>query len=143
MMNRLPKFAFASIKLNKHMFTSPIRSQWHQASPFCIHPFQCQILCLSNQSMFLKMQLLHPSILFSFLIISIILNQIPTLLCVGDVHILPCSSSFDCVNLQNNTLCDECQKSGGHCGYSPGSGEFTCYCMDGSFPSSCPSGQYL
>ena len=35
----------------------------------------------------------------------------------------------------NNSLCDECQNSGGHCGYS--SSEFACYCRDGSFPSTC------
>lgn len=43
----------------------------------------------------------------------------------------------------NNSLCDECQNSGGHCGYNPGSSDFTCYCRDGSFPSSCRSGEYL
>ncbi|KAJ1391449.1 Wall-associated receptor kinase, galacturonan-binding domain [Sesbania bispinosa] len=42
----------------------------------------------------------------------------------------------------NNSLCDECQNSGGHCGYDPSSREFTCYCKDGTFPSSCRSGEY-
>ncbi|KAK7374871.1 hypothetical protein VNO80_08314 [Phaseolus coccineus] len=37
----------------------------------------------------------------------------------------------------NNSLCDECQNSGGHCGYNPSSSEFACYCRDGSFPSTC------
>ncbi|KAK7340936.1 hypothetical protein VNO77_21654 [Canavalia gladiata] len=41
----------------------------------------------------------------------------------------------------NNSLCDECHNSGGHCGYSPSSGDFACYCRDGSFPSSCKSGE--
>ncbi|KAK7295766.1 hypothetical protein RJT34_18678 [Clitoria ternatea] len=50
-------------------------------------------------------------------------------------------SGFDVEWDANNTLCDECQNSGGHCGYSPISGEFTCYCRDGSFPSSCKSGE--
>ncbi|XP_020218609.2 LEAF RUST 10 DISEASE-RESISTANCE LOCUS RECEPTOR-LIKE PROTEIN KINASE-like 1.4 [Cajanus cajan] len=40
----------------------------------------------------------------------------------------------------NNSLCDECQNSGGHCGYNPSSSQFACYCKDGSFPSSCKSG---
>lgn len=41
----------------------------------------------------------------------------------------------------NNSLLHECQNSGGHCGYNPSSSEFTCYCKDGSFPSSCKSGE--
>ncbi|TKY64807.1 Serine/threonine-protein kinase [Spatholobus suberectus] len=41
----------------------------------------------------------------------------------------------------NNSLCDECQNSGGHCGYNLSSSEFACYCGDGSFPSSCKSGK--
>ncbi|KAL2329520.1 hypothetical protein Fmac_017101 [Flemingia macrophylla] len=39
----------------------------------------------------------------------------------------------------NNSLCHECQNSGGHCGYNPSSSEFACYCKDGSFTSSCKS----
>lgn len=40
----------------------------------------------------------------------------------------------------NNSLCHECQSSGGHCGYESSSREFTCFCKDGSFPHSCTSG---
>jgi hypothetical protein len=44
----------------------------------------------------------------------------------------------------NNSLCHECQSSGGHCGYESSSREFTCFCKDGSFPHSCrSSGKYL
>ncbi|KAG5093164.1 hypothetical protein JHK82_051942 [Glycine max] len=39
----------------------------------------------------------------------------------------------------NNSLCDECQNSGGHCGYDPISSEFACHCRGGSFPSTCKS----
>ncbi|KAK7394171.1 hypothetical protein VNO78_14692 [Psophocarpus tetragonolobus] len=41
----------------------------------------------------------------------------------------------------NNSLCDECQSSGGYCGYNPSSTEFACHCRDGSFPSTCKSGE--
>ncbi|CAJ2651477.1 unnamed protein product [Trifolium pratense] len=41
----------------------------------------------------------------------------------------------------NNSLCHECQSSGGHCGYDPSSKDFTCFCKDGSFPHSCRSGK--
>ena len=41
----------------------------------------------------------------------------------------------------NNSLCDECQNSGGHCGYDPISSEFACHCSDRSFPSTCKSGE--
>lgn len=41
----------------------------------------------------------------------------------------------------NNSLCDECQNSGGHCGYDPISSEFACHCRGGSFPSTCKSGE--
>ncbi|RZC24059.1 LEAF RUST 10 DISEASE-RESISTANCEUS RECEPTOR-LIKE PROTEIN KINASE-like 1.4 isoform X2 [Glycine max] len=40
----------------------------------------------------------------------------------------------------NNSLCGECQNSGGHCGYDPISSEFACHCSDRSFPSTCKSG---
>ncbi|RDX69564.1 LEAF RUST 10 DISEASE-RESISTANCE LOCUS RECEPTOR-LIKE PROTEIN KINASE-like 1.4, partial [Mucuna pruriens] len=177
---------------------------------------KCQILFLSS---LLKMQLLQ-AIFFSFLVITIILNQIPISSCADNVHYLRCSSSFQCANLKNlsypfwgfsrpqycghpafklqctgevaavtimsesykvlevsdsnhrlkvvrtevletnstvenlkdsldsgfgvewdanNSLCDECQNSGGHCGYNVSSSEFSCYCRDGSFPSSCKS----
>ncbi|KAL3032441.1 hypothetical protein AAZX31_02G084300 [Glycine max] len=41
----------------------------------------------------------------------------------------------------NNSLCGECQNSGGHCGYDPISSEFACHCSDRSFPSTCKSGE--
>ncbi|XP_019451014.1 PREDICTED: LEAF RUST 10 DISEASE-RESISTANCE LOCUS RECEPTOR-LIKE PROTEIN KINASE-like 1.4 isoform X3 [Lupinus angustifolius] len=123
MINRLPKFAFASIVLLSISVSN--------------------LLCISKPIfMFLKMHLIHPTMFFSFLIIfiSITLSQIPTLLC--DVHDdLPCTS-FDCEIVKKNTvLCDECKISGGSCSYSPETGLFiTCYCKNGSFPSSCPLG---
>ncbi|KAF7811287.1 LEAF RUST 10 DISEASE-RESISTANCE LOCUS RECEPTOR-LIKE PROTEIN KINASE-like 1.4 isoform X1 [Senna tora] len=39
----------------------------------------------------------------------------------------------------NNSQCYDCQKSGGHCGYDLSSEGFTCFCRDGSFPSTCRS----
>ena len=101
--------------------------------------------------MFLKMQLLHPSIVVSFLVISIILNRTPTSFCAID----PMETNSTVENLKaaldtnhsgldwnaNHPLCDECQNSGGHCDYSPDSGDLRCYCKDGSFPSSCPPGE--
>ncbi|KAI5428179.1 hypothetical protein KIW84_033257 [Lathyrus oleraceus] len=50
------------------------------------------------------------------------------------------SSSFGVEWNANNSLCQDCQSSGGHCGYDPISNVFTCYCKDGSFPHSCGSG---
>src|ERR1044072_4381013 len=80
------------------------------------------------------MQLLYHGIFLSFLITTIILNQIPKSSC-ADV-------GFGMEWNANNTLCDECRNSGGYCGYDPSSSDFTCYCRGRSFPSSCRSGQY-
>ncbi|KAI4346908.1 hypothetical protein L6164_007771 [Bauhinia variegata] len=52
------------------------------------------------------------------------------------------SSGFELEWNANNSLCHDCQNSGGHCGYSPSSGEFTCHCRVGSFHSKCQSGKY-
>lgn len=45
----------------------------------------------------------------------------------------------------DNSLCYQCQDSGGQCGSKPSLGEFTCYCLDGAFKTTCgstPSGMY-
>ena len=45
----------------------------------------------------------------------------------------------------DNSLCYQCQNSGGQCGSKPSLGEFACYCLDGAFKTTCgstPSGMY-
>ncbi|XP_070660960.1 LEAF RUST 10 DISEASE-RESISTANCEUS RECEPTOR-LIKE PROTEIN KINASE-like 1.4 isoform X3 [Malus domestica] len=37
----------------------------------------------------------------------------------------------------SNTLCGQCQVSGGQCGYNISSAEFTCFCKDGPNPARC------
>ncbi|XVF71605.1 hypothetical protein PTKIN_Ptkin12aG0052100 [Pterospermum kingtungense] len=39
----------------------------------------------------------------------------------------------------NDSLCNTCLNSGGSCGHNLTSGEFICYCSDGSYPELCPS----
>ncbi|XP_008441628.2 LEAF RUST 10 DISEASE-RESISTANCE LOCUS RECEPTOR-LIKE PROTEIN KINASE-like 1.2 isoform X2 [Cucumis melo] len=39
----------------------------------------------------------------------------------------------------DNSLCYQCQDSGGQCGSKPSLGEFTCYCLDGAFKTTCGS----
>lgn len=53
------------------------------------------------------------------------------------------SSGFGLEWKADNSLCDNCQHSGGHCGFDPTSLEFTCYCKKGSFPYTCGSGKCL
>lgn len=40
--------------------------------------------------------------------------------------------------LDDDGLCQKCLKSGGQCGQVQDSGEFTCYCRERSYSSSCP-----
>lgn len=45
----------------------------------------------------------------------------------------------------DNNVCYRCRESGGQCGSDPSLGEFTCYCLDGAFKTTCgstPSGIY-
>ena len=56
---------------------------------------------LLYQAIILRMQLLLQGILFSFLVITIILNQIPTSCADDDVQYLKCGSPFHCANLKN------------------------------------------
>lgn len=46
-------------------------------------------------------------------------------------------SGFNLIWDASNTLCQQCQGSGGECGYNTSSTEFTCYCKDGPNPSNC------
>ncbi|KAL6213842.1 hypothetical protein ACLB2K_013281 [Fragaria x ananassa] len=46
-------------------------------------------------------------------------------------------SGFNLMWDASNTLCQQCQGSGGQCGYNTSSTEFTCYCKDGPNPSNC------
>ncbi|XP_023550333.1 LEAF RUST 10 DISEASE-RESISTANCE LOCUS RECEPTOR-LIKE PROTEIN KINASE-like 1.3 isoform X4 [Cucurbita pepo subsp. pepo] len=39
----------------------------------------------------------------------------------------------------DNRVCYECHESGGQCGSDPSLGEFTCYCLDGAFKTTCGS----
>ncbi|XP_038885125.1 LEAF RUST 10 DISEASE-RESISTANCE LOCUS RECEPTOR-LIKE PROTEIN KINASE-like 1.2 isoform X2 [Benincasa hispida] len=39
----------------------------------------------------------------------------------------------------DNSVCYQCQESGGQCGSDPRLGEFTCYCLDGAFKTTCGS----
>ncbi|KAJ4707059.1 Wall-associated receptor kinase [Melia azedarach] len=41
----------------------------------------------------------------------------------------------------NNSLCEECERSNGQCGYATRTGQFTCYCPDKPYSSSCGSGK--
>ncbi|KAJ4707068.1 Receptor-like kinase [Melia azedarach] len=41
----------------------------------------------------------------------------------------------------NNSLCEECERSNGQCGYATRTGQFTCYCSDKPYSSSCGSGK--
>ena len=40
--------------------------------------------------------------------------------------------------IANNSLCDTCENSNGVCGYDSDTSEFTCYCPDQPYPSTCP-----
>lgn len=54
-------------------------------------------------------------------------------------------TGFDLQWKIDNSVCYRCQESGGHCGSDPSLGEFTCYCLDGAFKTTCgstPSGTY-
>ncbi|XP_050366589.1 LEAF RUST 10 DISEASE-RESISTANCE LOCUS RECEPTOR-LIKE PROTEIN KINASE-like 1.4 isoform X2 [Argentina anserina] len=46
-------------------------------------------------------------------------------------------SGFNLIWDASNTLCKQCQGSGGKCGYNTTSTDFTCYCKDGPTPSNC------
>ncbi|XP_004290449.1 PREDICTED: probable serine/threonine-protein kinase At1g18390 isoform X3 [Fragaria vesca subsp. vesca] len=46
-------------------------------------------------------------------------------------------SGFNLIWDASNNLCQQCQGSGGQCGYNTSSTEFTCYCKDGPNPSNC------
>ncbi|KAM7529792.1 hypothetical protein LguiB_033202 [Lonicera macranthoides] len=37
----------------------------------------------------------------------------------------------------NDTLCNQCQSSGGQCGSNTGLNSFACYCADGVFDTGC------
>ncbi|XP_062025118.1 LEAF RUST 10 DISEASE-RESISTANCE LOCUS RECEPTOR-LIKE PROTEIN KINASE-like 1.4 isoform X3 [Rosa rugosa] len=50
---------------------------------------------------------------------------------------LALDSGFNLIWDASNTLCQQCQGSGGQCGYNTSSSEFTCYCKDGPNPSDC------
>lgn len=49
------------------------------------------------------------------------------------------NSGFELEWKADNILCDDCQVSGGLCGYDSASGKFSCHCKDKSYPFTCGS----
>ncbi|KAK3440498.1 hypothetical protein EUGRSUZ_B00761 [Eucalyptus grandis] len=53
-------------------------------------------------------------------------------------------NGFEITWIANTSLCENCTKSGGRCGYNWTRQEFSCFCRDKAYPTTCPapSGMY-
>ena len=82
----------------------------------------------------------------SSVIVPILESQVSTLEenSTGDNLKAIIDKGFRIVWKANNSLCYDCQTSGGRCGYNTSSSEFTCYCEGGpgSVRRTCGSSKY-